>query len=119
MPTHCVIPGCTEPRWAGPSGTNHNLTKCETHQKADWREYKLTHPRKSKSEKQSHAKKQSKRPAPAAAEPKRETVKALVVDRLSGRVYRGEMEITSARPLAQTRQLETLIEFYRATGHVI
>lgn len=33
----CVVPGCTKARWAGPSGNNSRLTRCEEHQREYWR----------------------------------------------------------------------------------
>lgn len=36
----CVVPGCTEPRWRGPRGINMALTKCENHQRMEWRNAK-------------------------------------------------------------------------------
>lgn len=36
----CAVPGCSEPRWAGPKGMNLRLTKCETHQRREWRDAK-------------------------------------------------------------------------------
>lgn len=42
MPQHdpsllCAVPGCQEPRWRGPNGLNMALTKCEGHQREEWR----------------------------------------------------------------------------------
>lgn len=42
MPQHdpsllCAVPGCQEHRWRGPNGLNMALTKCEGHQREEWR----------------------------------------------------------------------------------
>lgn len=58
-------------------------------------------------------------PAQPAAEPGRETVKVLVVDRTHDKVYRAVVPIASSKRLSDTRQLEKLIAFYKHTGHVI
>lgn len=45
MPQHdpsllCAVPGCQEHRWRGPNGLNMALTKCEGHQREEWRNAK-------------------------------------------------------------------------------
>lgn len=39
-PTTCAVLGCAEPCWHGPRGLNMALTKCEHHQREEWRSAK-------------------------------------------------------------------------------
>lgn len=109
----CVV--CGAPRWHGPKGTNDRLTMCEEHQKQYWRDQKTPRDRQQqvKKHRQARAKLRPVRALPSE-------IDVLVIDRGNDRIFRLKVPIHDAgKRLSELYDLEVLIGFYRAAGHVV
>lgn len=129
----CAVPGCTEHRWLGPRGMNFKLTKCEQHQRDEWKQAKARKreavsvtPRRSG--KTTTVKKAVRRAAAdgasvlqlAPSAPPSGSVKLLIVDHERNEIKRAVVPVDSTIRLSNVRgSTERLIDFYRSTGHIV
>lgn len=140
MSKQCMYPGCSNPRWLGPKGTNSQLTLCEEHQRQYWRDSKNKKPKVSKGviledgtqRKVGRPRVGAPKPigekiSPEALlvvhspddQPQTQFIKVIVINRSADKAQLIQVPVLSEMQWSEVRRPDDLLKLLRGTGHVI